>query len=232
MSGTLFGLGLGPGDPALVTLKTREILRRVAVVAYPAPEGGRSFARSIVASVLSPAIREIAIEVPMRPEPEPAQAAYERGAGEIAAELAAGHDVALLCQGDPFFYGSFIQVFARLAPRFRTVVVPGVSSLTAGAAAAAMPLVFRDAPLLVLPAPLPEAELEQRLADAPAAVIIKLGRHLPKVRRVLARLDRLAGAIYVERASLPQQRVLPLAELPDASAPYFSLVLLHRSDPS
>jgi precorrin-2/cobalt-factor-2 C20-methyltransferase len=226
VSGTLFGLGLGPGDPELVTPKARLVLRRVTVVAYPAPEIGPSFARSIVASLLSPVLTEIAIRVPMVPERAPAQAIYDTGAAEIARHLDQGADVAVLCQGDPFFYGSFIQIFERLAPRYRTMVVPGVSSLMACAAAAHAPLAVRDEPLLVLPAPLDEAELERRLAAAENVAIIKLGRHFAKVRRVLRRLHRAEQAMYVERASLASERVLALDEVDAASVPYFSLVLL------
>jgi len=226
VSGTLFGLGLGPGDPELVTPKARRILRRVGVVAYPAPDIGPSFARSIVASLLTPALTEIAIRVPMVADRAPAQAAYDAGAAEIARHLQRGADVAVLCQGDPFFYGSFIQLFERLASRYRTEIVPGVSSLMAGAAAAHAPLAVRDEALLVLPAPIAEAELERRLADADSAVIIKLGRHFAKVRRVLQRLARMHQAIYVERASLGAERVLPLDAVDAATVPYFSLVLL------
>jgi len=232
MSGTLYGIGVGPGDPELVTLKALHLLRAAPVVAYPAPDDGPSVARSIVARWISPAQIEIAIRVPMLPAPAPAQAVYDEAAAGIAAHLDAGRDVAVLCQGDPFFYGSFIQLFARLAARHRTEVVPGVSSLAACAAAARLPLAVRDDVLTVIPAPLAEAELERRLADAEAAAIIKLGRHFEKVRRVLKRLGREAGAIYVERASLESQRVLPLAEVDGAAVPYFSMLLVRRPGPS
>src|SRR5215469_2959575 len=136
MSGTLYGLGVGPGDPELVTVKVLRILQRLPVVAYPAPDRGASFARSVVASHLSPAQTEIAIRVPMTRSVAPAQAVYDQAAIEIGQHLEAGRDVGVLCQGDPFFYGSFIQLFERLAARYPTQVVPGVSSLTACAAAA------------------------------------------------------------------------------------------------
>src|SRR5579885_3825515 len=188
MSGTLYGLGVGPGDPELVTRKLVRILRGLPVVVYPAPPEGASFARSVVASLLSPAQTEIAIRVPMTRSIKPAQAVYDRAAQEIAGHLDAGRDVGVLCQGDPFFYGSFIQIFERLAPRFATEVVPGVSSLMTCAAAAGLPLVTREDVLTVLPATLAESTLEKRLKQAEAVAILKLGRHLPKVRRVLKRL--------------------------------------------
>jgi precorrin-2/cobalt-factor-2 C20-methyltransferase len=225
VSGRLYGLGLGPGDPELLTLKAARILAAVPVVAYPALEDGDSFARSIAAAHLRPGIREIVMRVPMSTDPTVALAAYDKAAMEIAAALDAGDDVAVLCQGDPFFYGSFMYVHARLADRFAVEVVPGVTSLTAVAAAGGRPLVARNETLAVLPATLAEEALVGRLAEADAAAIVKLGRHLPKVRAVLARLGRDADAVYVERASLPQQRVAPLAEAPD-DAPYFSMVLV------
>lgn len=228
MSGTLYGLGVGPGDPELVTLKALRLLRALPVIAYPAPPEGASFARSVVASRLSPAQIEIAIRVPMTRSVAPAQAVYDRAAIEIGQHLEAGRDVGVLCQGDPFFYGSFIQLFERLAARYPTQVVPGVSSLTACAAAAGLPLVTRDEILTVLPATLSEAALEKRLKQAEAVAILKLGRHLLKVRRILKRLGLAARAIYIEHASLGSQKVMPLEAVDPASAPYFSMILLRR----
>ena len=225
MTGRLFGLGVGPGDPELLTLKALRLLRAADVVAYPAPEEGASFARSIVARWLDRSQREIAIRVPMRPGPAPA-GAYTAGAAALAAELERGNDVALLCQGDPLLYGSFIELFARLAGRCEIEIVPGVSSPSAGAAAARLPLVSRDESLLVLPATLAEAELRRRLAAGDTVVVVKLGRHLAKIRRVLDRLGLLDRASYVERASLPDERVLPLAAVEGDAAPYFSLAIV------
>ncbi len=228
MSGKVFGLGVGPGDPELITLKALRLLRAAAVVAYPAPEGGSSFARRIVARWLSPAQREIVIAVPMESARFPGQAVYDRAASDISAELAAGHDVAVLCQGDPFFYGSFVYLFGRLAEHHPVEVVPGVSSLTACAAASALPLAARDDTLLVLPASLSEQLLLCRLAETDAAAIIKLGRHFAKVRAVLERLGLAADARYVEHASLASERVLPLAAVKPEEVPYFSMILFHR----
>jgi precorrin-2/cobalt-factor-2 C20-methyltransferase len=226
MTGTLYGLGVGPGDPELVTLKVLRVLRGLPVVAYPAPEEGTSFARSVVASRLSPAQTEIAIRVPMTRAMAPAQAVYDRAAVEIAEHLEASRDVGVLCQGDPFFYGSFIQIFDRLAAKFPTRVVPGVSSLMACAAAAGLPLVTRDEILTVLPATLSETELEKRLKQAESVAILKLGRHLSKARRVLKRLGLVERASYIEHASLESQKILPLDAADPASAPYFSMILV------
>ena len=227
-SGRLYGLGVGPGDPELLTLKALRLLREVPVVAYPAPEHGDSFARSIVAAWIEGHQREIAVRFPMRPGPPPI-AVYDAAAALLAAELDRGHDVALLCQGDPFFYGSFINVFTRLAGRYRIEIVPGISSLTACAAAAALPLVSGDQSLGVISATLDEAELARRLGEADVAAIVKLGRHVAKVRRVLDRLGLIDGAIYIEHATLADQRVAPLACIAPGEAPYFSMALVTRN---
>ncbi len=226
--GRLYGLGVGPGDPELLTLKALRLLRAVPVVAYPAPEHGDSFARSIVAAWIEGHQREIAIRFPMLPGPPPA-AIYDAAAAALAAELDAGYDAALLCQGDPLFYGSFINVFTRLAGRYEIEIVPGVSSLTACAAAAEVPLVSRDHTLAVIPALLDEDQIAARLAASDTAAIIKLGRHLPKVHRVLNRLGLLDSAVYVEHATLPTQHVALLSAIQSDEAPYFSMVLLAMS---
>jgi len=227
LPGRLYGLGVGPGDPELLTLKALRLLRAVPVVAYPASEHGESFARSIVAAWLEAGQREIVIRIPIQPGPPPG-AIYDVAAAELATELDRGDDVALLCQGDPLFYGSFIQIWTRLAARYRIEIIPGVSSLTACAAAAAAPLVARDETLAVIPATLGQAEIACRLARTDAAAIVKLGRHLPKVRRVLDELGLLDSACYVERATLPKQRVVPFARVDAAGVPYFSMVLIRR----
>jgi len=229
-AGALYGLGLGPGDPELVTVKALRLIRAAPVVAYPAPESGDSFARSIVAEWLRPAQREIRIGFPMRPGPPPHDI-YDRAAALLAAELDQGNDVAFLCQGDPLFYGSFAAIYTRLAPRYETSVVPGVSSLTACAAAAGIPLARRDETVTVIPATLAEDELARRLAGAETAAVIKLGRHVAKLRRVLAGLGLLDGAVYVERATQARQRIAPLAEIDPASAPYFAMALVRRAGP-
>jgi precorrin-2/cobalt-factor-2 C20-methyltransferase len=230
MTGRLFGLGLGPGDPELVTLKALRLLRAASVVAYPAPKGGDSFARSIVAEWITPAQREIAIPFPMLPGPPPAEL-YDDAAATIAAALDARDDVAFLCQGDPFFYGSFAPIFTRLAPRYPVTIVPGVSSLVACAAAAASPLVQRDETVTVIPATLDESDLALRLAQSDSAAIIKLGRHAAKVREVLAALGRLDQAVYVERASQKRELVAMFTEIDIETVPYFAMILVRRDHP-
>ncbi|SEP83856.1 precorrin-2 C(20)-methyltransferase [Thalassovita taeanensis] len=231
MAGKLFGVGLGPGDPDLMTLRAHRLISGASVVAYPALAGGESFARSIAAAVIPAGCREIVMDVPMTVERAPAQAAYDKGAAEIAAVLQAGEDVVCLCEGDPFFYGSFMYLFARLSARFEVEVVPGVTSITTCAARAGMPLAARNERLTVLPGPLPEDELRSRIEGAESVVIMKVGRHLAKIRGVIEGLGLTDRAMYVERASLPDEVVCPLAEAPER-APYFSMILLTKgADP-
>lgn len=228
MTGTLYGLGVGPGDPELITLKAHRILQTAPVVAYPAPDDGESLARAIAAPHIPAGRHEIAIRVPMRAERQPAQDVYDAAAEEIAVELQAGRDVAVLCEGDPFFYGSFMYLFGRLAERFTVQVVPGVSSLTACAAASGAPLAARNDELLVIPASAPARTLTIKLSETDAAAILKLGRHFPKVRDCLAATGLLPKSRYVERASLPNQRMLPIQDVDPETVPYFSMILMHR----
>ena len=230
MNGTLYGLGVGPGDPDLITLKAHRILSSVPVIAYPAPDTGPSLARAIAAPHIPDGRIEIAIRTPMVAGNFPAHDVYDRYSAIFAEHLAAGRDVAVLCEGDPFLYGSFMYVFARLADSHKIEVVPGVSSIGACAANAGMPLASRNQVLSIVPAPLPEPELERRLKDADCAVVMKVGRHLGKVRRVIERLGLLADARYIERATMAEERILALADVPGDSAPYFSTILIRRPE--
>jgi precorrin-2/cobalt-factor-2 C20-methyltransferase len=227
MSGTAYGIGVGPGDPELITLKGARLIGACPVIAYPAPDDGESLARAIAAPHIPEGRTEIVIRTPMVAERYPARAVYDAATDDIAGHLAAGRDVAILCEGDPFFYGSFMYLFDRLAARAPVSVVPGVTSLTACAAALAAPLAARNDVLTIIPATLDAMAIARRLATCDSAAIIKVGRHLAKVRTVLAESGLAADARYVERATMTEQRVRPLAEVGD-DAPYFSMILVHR----
>jgi len=230
--GILYGLGIGPGDPGLVTLKAHAILTRVPVLAYPATLDGESMARQIIAPHLDgapdPARIEIAIRIPMVEERHPGREAYDAAALEIATHLNSGRDVAVLCLGDPFLYGSFMYLFSRLADTAQIEIVPGVSSLTAAAAAARLPLAGRNDSLAVIPAPLDDAEIIARINTHDSVAIIKLGRHLPRIRKLIESLGLEAQARYIERATMEGERAVALSAMGDDTASYFSMILLHR----
>ncbi|HNM93615.1 MAG TPA: precorrin-2 C(20)-methyltransferase, partial [Mycobacterium sp.] len=234
MSGTLFGVGLGPGDPELVTVKAARIIGAADVVAYHSARHGRSIARRIAEPYLRPGQIEEHLVYPVTTgtTEHPGGYAgamedfYREAAERIAAHLDAGRDVALLAEGDPLFYSSYMHMHTRLTARFNAVIVPGVTSVSAASAAIATPLVTGDEVLSVLPGTLPVRELARRIADADAAVVMKLGRTYPQVREALSMAGRLDGALYVERASTDAQRVLPAAEVDEAGVPYFSLAIV------
>lgn len=228
MTGIVYGIGVGPGDPELLTLKAARLIRSADLIAYPAPEDGPSFARQIAAPHIPHETAELPIRMNIGDGRFPKEDVYDAAADRIAAAATAGKQVTVLCEGDPFFYGSFMYLFARLAGRCRVEVVPGVSSLMACATATRGALAARNDVLTVIPAPLPEEDLRRRLADVEAAAIIKVGRHLGKVRKVLTELKLADRTRYVERATLANQRVLPLHEVAFDEAPYFSMLLVHR----
>jgi precorrin-2/cobalt-factor-2 C20-methyltransferase len=229
ISGTLYGIGVGPGDPELMTLKAHRLISAANVVAYPAPDTGDSFARSIAADIIPAGAEEIPMVIPMRVERFPAQQIYAEAAKKIATHLDKGTDVAVLCEGDPFFYGSFMYLFARLVDRYPIEIVPGVSSLTACAAALKRPLTARNDVLTVLPGPLPDTALKARIEDAAAIAIMKVGRHLPRIKALLEAMGLAGNAGYIERASLGAEHVSKLSDAPD-TAPYFSMILIYKGD--
>ncbi len=226
--GMIYGVGVGPGDPELVTVKAARLIFDADLVAYPAPEEGDSFARAIAGRYMRPEQREFPIRMKIGDGQFPKDDVYDAAADRLFQAAAAGDLVVVLCEGDPFFYGSFMYLYARLASRVRVRVVPGVSALMACAVASGGALAAKNDVLTVVPAPLPEAELKRRLAGSEAAAIIKLGRHLPKVRKVLAELGLADRARYVEHATLDSQQVKMLKDFAGETAPYFSMLLVHR----
>ncbi|MEX2615306.1 MAG: precorrin-2 C(20)-methyltransferase [Alphaproteobacteria bacterium] len=228
MSGTLYGIGVGPGDPELITLKALRLLQAAPVIAWPAPPEGESLARKIAAPHITHSPKEIAIRMPLEVTRFPDRGVYDEAATEIGSHLRAGQNVVALCEGDPFFYGSFMYLYDRVADHHPVIVVPGVSSLMAAAAASGSPLASRNDMLSVVPAPLPEDALSAAILGADSAAIIKVGRHLGKVRRVLAGLGLAGNARYIEHATMPNESTCPLSDISDKAAPYFSMILVHR----
>jgi precorrin-2/cobalt-factor-2 C20-methyltransferase len=228
MTGTLYGIGVGPGDPELLTLKAHRLLTQAPVIAYPAPDSGESFARSIVRQFILPSQVEIPIIVPMRVERFPAKHVYDQAAKQIASELDSDRDVVVLCEGDPFFYGSFMYLFERLASKYPCEVVPGVSSMMASSAALGRPLAARNDALTVVPSPLGDDGIRHHLQHADALCFIKLGRHLDRIRGLIEQAGLLGQAAYLERVSLDNQKICRLRDLPEVAAPYFSMILIYK----
>lgn len=223
--GKLYGLGIGPGDPELLTLKAHRILTSVPVIAYPTLENGKVLARAIVADFIRSDQVEIPMPLPFSVE-RSSHSYYDIAAEKIAEHLSAGQDVAVLCEGEPMLYGTFMYLFQRLAKRFPTEVVPGISSTMASAAMLGVPITFRNDVLSIMPATLNTDTLRDRLAVADAAVVIKLGRHFAKVRTILDELGLLDRALYIERATQPNQRIVAITEIDPAEVPYWSLILI------
>jgi len=224
--GTLHGVGVGPGDPELMTVKAWRLVSTARVIAYLAANGGQSTARDIARPFLPGDAEELVVDMPMRVEREPGERAYDAGAAAIAVHLRAGRDVVMLCEGDPFFYGSFIHVFSRLAGEFAVTVVPGVTSIAAAAAVTGSPLASRNDVVKVLPATLAPSRLRAELEDCECAAIIKVGRHFGRVREVLDGLALSARAVAVVRATHGDQEIRPVGEIAGDSLPYFTTILV------
>lgn len=234
MSGRLIGVGTGPGDPELMTVKAVRVLAGADVVAHFAKKGNAGNARAIVASYLRPDAVELPLLYPVTTEIPRAHADYVNGisgfydeaAAAVAAHLDAGRTVAVLSEGDPLFYGSYMHLHVRLAARYPTEVIPGVTAMSGCWSALGRPIAQGEDVLFVLPGTLDEEALAARLAGCDAAVIMKVGRNLPKIRRALDAAGRLGEAFYVERGTMPAMAMMPLGEKADDEAPYFSIVLV------
>jgi precorrin-2/cobalt-factor-2 C20-methyltransferase len=234
MTGTVHGLGLGPGAPDLMSLRAARILAEARHVAFFRKPGRPGHARRIVEGMLHPEAAEYPMEYPVTtevPVADPAYAAalapfYDAWADRLAAIAGTGADVAVLCEGDPFFYGSFMHLHARLSGRVPVAVVPGITGMSAAWTLSGRPITWGDDVLTVLPATLPEAALAERIAAADAVVVMKIGRNLDKLRRAVAAAGRADAAVLVEQAEMPGARVRPLAEA-EGPVPYFSIALIH-----
>ena len=232
--GKLYTVGLGPGDPELMTLKAARIIETAPVIAFFAKRGRVGLARSLVEGRIGAQTEELRLDYPFTTEvavDDPRYAAeigafYEASAARIAERLDAGRDVALLCEGDPYFYGSALAMLDRLAQHYPVEVVPGVTGMSGCWTRAGAPMTHGDDVLAVLPGTLDEDRLLAGIERADALVIMKIGRHLPKIIAALRRAGVAERAIYVERGTMADERIAPLLEMEGRSAPYFSLVLV------
>jgi precorrin-2/cobalt-factor-2 C20-methyltransferase len=230
----LIGVGVGPGDPELLTLKAVRILQTSDVVAYFAKAGNAGYALAAARPHLRACVVDLPLLYPVTTEISRRDPRYtsliqdffDTAAAHVARRLDEGKTVAVLSAGDPLFYGSYMHLHVRLAGRYPTEVIPGVSGMSGCWSAAGRPIAQGDDVLTVLPATLPEDDLLRRTEQVEAAVFMKLGRHLGKVRRVLARLGRLDDALYIERGTMADGKIMRLSVKSDDAAPYFAMVLL------
>jgi precorrin-2/cobalt-factor-2 C20-methyltransferase len=234
-SATIYGVGLGPGDPELMSVKAARLIAKAGVVAHFRKSGRPGNARTLVDGMLAPSVIEEVLEYPVTTEiafEDPSyndalRSFYDDCVRRLLHHVREGRDVTVLCEGDPFFYGSFMHLHSRVTGRAPVVVVPGISGMSGCWTASGMPITFGDDVLTVVPATLDEASLRERLRSIDALVVMKLGRNLPKVRRVLQGAGLAERAVYVERGTMAGEKVLPLTEKTDDEAPYFSMILVH-----
>ena len=232
MSGKLYGIGVGPGDPELITLKAKRTLEEADVVAYVMAAGAKSFARAIVSDFIADGQQEYSFEIPMKPSRQPAQLAYDRAAIDIAEFLDAGKNVVVLCEGDPFFYGSFMYLFERLSGQYETEIVPGISSLNAGAATLKRPIAARNDVLTVIPAPMESDKITELMAKADAICFIKIGRHFARIRKLIEEAGLMSCAAYLERVSGDDEKTMALADVSGTEVPYFSTIMIYKGNES
>jgi precorrin-2/cobalt-factor-2 C20-methyltransferase len=234
VAGTLYGIGVGPGDARYITLRAAGLIRSVDVLAYFAKQGREGNARRIVATLIEPGRRELKFEYPVTDEVPVAHPDYSNQIADFYREVALAlrgvleekHSVGLLAEGDPFFYGSFMHMWRRLDGDFPVEVVPGVTGMSGCWTRANAPITWGDDILTVLPATLEEAVLAERLLQSDATVIMKVGKNLGKVRRAVDAAGLLERAIYVERGTMEDERIVPLADCGETSGPYFAMVII------
>jgi precorrin-2/cobalt-factor-2 C20-methyltransferase len=227
--GRLIGLGVGPGDPELITVKGVKALESAHAIAFIAAAGRASRSREIAAPYLRSGTRELIAVMPMTQDQEATGRAYSQLVTGIVSELGQGHDVVFLCEGDPLLYGSFAHLLPRLGNRFECVVIPGITSITAAAAAAQIPLGLQDEPIALIPATVGPKRLAALLQQSDRVVVMKVGRHIERVKEALAAARMSEGAVLVENATLQGQRVRPLSMVTEPQVPYFALILAGRA---
>ncbi|NRB00198.1 MAG: precorrin-2 C(20)-methyltransferase [Rhodobacteraceae bacterium] len=234
-AGTIYGVGLGPGDPELMSVRADRLVRNARHVAFFRKAGRPGQARSIVTGMLAPDAQEWPMEYPVTTEiplTDPRYNAilsefYETSVENLRRLSAEGEDVIVLCEGDPFFYGSFMHLYERLKGNTPVEVVPAITGMSAAWTATGRPVTWGDDVLTVLMGTLPEDDLRRRVADTDALVVMKIGRNFDKVRRAIADAGRLEEASLVEFAAMKNQRMTPLAEAGDRVTPYFSIIVIH-----
>jgi precorrin-2/cobalt-factor-2 C20-methyltransferase len=226
--GKLIGVGVGPGDPDLLTLKAVQALQSAQAIAFIAAAGRTSRAREIASRHIRPGTRELIAVMPMTLNSTATGRAYDQLMTGILSELSKGQDVLFLCEGDPLLYGSFAHLLPRLGTGYECEVIPGVSSIGAAAAAARLPLGIYEEPIALVPATMAADQMAAMLSGCDRVVVMKVGRHLARIKEALAAAGMLEEAVLIENVTLQAQRIRPLAMVTEQDAPYFSLIIAGR----
>ncbi|WP_148862709.1 precorrin-2 C(20)-methyltransferase [Marinobacter fonticola] len=232
--GRIYGVGLGPGAQDLMSVRADRLIRDTRHVAYFRKKGRTGHARGIVEGMLADTAVELPMEYPVTTEipvsdpryNELLAAFYEASIRRLVEIAQSGEDVVVLCEGDPFFYGSFMHLYTRLNGRVAVSVVPGITGMSAAWTATGRPVTWGDDVMTVLMGTLPEADLAERIARTDALVVMKIGRNLDKVRRALEQTGRTDEAWLIEYAAMAEERVVPFREAGE-TVPYFSILLIH-----
>ena len=232
---TIYGIGLGPGDPDLMSVKADRLVRRIKNVAFFRKAGRKGHARTIVEGLLPMGAIELPMEYPVTTEISVTDPQYNVLLSEfyqdctkkIASLSEQGHEVAILCEGDPFFYGSFMHLYTRLKDTHPVTVVPAITGMSGAWTASGAPITWGDDVLTVLLGTLSLDELQKRMANSDALVIMKIGRNIEKIRQALKASGLYQKAWLIEYATMPQQTVHKLSECEGRITPYFSIIVVH-----
>lgn len=233
--GRLIGVGVGPGDPELITLKAIRIIENAEIIAYPKAENKNSMAKEIVQKYINENAEEIIMEIPMKPQTHHAQKIYDKYAKKIKQILKQGKNVVAICEGDPFFYGSFMYLYQRISKKYICEVVPGVASVMASACVSGTPLVEKNQILSIVPATQNETIIRKYLKENNCVVFVKIGRHLEKVRKIIEQEKRIQNATYIERVGLKEQKIMKLENTKQnekhagVHKEYFSIIIVEHA---
>ncbi|MCJ8323269.1 MAG: precorrin-2 C(20)-methyltransferase [Rhizobiales bacterium] len=228
MAGILYGIGVGPGDPELMTIKAVKLIKQADIIAYPCNKDGISIALQIAQDYLPKTAKTFGFYVPMNVDRQAANQAYDAAAETIAEHLDAGRNVACLCEGDAFFYGSFAYIFERLDDEYSTKIIPSMPAFVAASAALKIPMLIQNEDLQIIPATLDEAILIDKIRTGSNVAIYKVGRHFSKIRKIIDHLNLLPKANLVEYVSQSQQKVTCMVNTNEETRPYFSMIIINK----